>query len=134
MVQIRYAAFYVLFHGTCKKITCVRPPVLFFNCMCCCQDKTITDQSKKTREVGQRQCCGSRMFIPYPGSKFFPSRIPDPPSKNLSILTQKIDSKKKKALGNIIRVVHPGSGSGFFYPTRIQGSKKHRIPELDPQH
>ncbi len=23
------------------------------------------------------QCCGSRMFIPDPGSKFFPSRIPD---------------------------------------------------------
>jgi hypothetical protein len=25
-----------------------------------------------------RQCCGSGMFIPYPGSDFFPSRIPDP--------------------------------------------------------
>jgi hypothetical protein len=46
-----------------------------------------------------QQCCGSGMFIPDPGSDFFPSRIPDPnfsipdpgsASKNLSILTQKI--------------------------------------------
>ncbi len=42
------------------------------------------------------QCCGSGMFIPDPGSDFFPSRIPDPnclhpgsSSKNLSILTPK---------------------------------------------
>jgi hypothetical protein len=25
-----------------------------------------------------KQCCGSGMFIPDPGSDFFPSRIPDP--------------------------------------------------------
>jgi hypothetical protein len=43
-----------------------------------------------------KQCGGSGMFIPDPGSDFFPSRIPDPnclhpgsSSKNLSILTPK---------------------------------------------
>jgi hypothetical protein len=42
------------------------------------------------------QCCGSEMFIPDPGSEFFPSRIPDPnffltasASKNLSIFNPK---------------------------------------------
>jgi len=40
------------------------------------------------------------------------------------------------ALGNLIRVVHPGSESWFFtHPgSRIQGSKRHRIPDPDPQH
>jgi hypothetical protein len=35
-----------------------------------------------------------------------------------------------------IRVVHPGSGSGFFTHSgsRLQGSKRHRIPDPDPQH
>jgi hypothetical protein len=48
--------------------------------------------------ASRKQCCGSGMFIPDPGSDFFPSRIldrtdsiPDPgsASKNLSILTRK---------------------------------------------
>jgi hypothetical protein len=29
-------------------------------------------------KVCRRKCYGSGMFIPDPGSKFFPSRIPDP--------------------------------------------------------
>jgi hypothetical protein len=47
-------------------------------------------------------------------------------SKNVNILTQIIVSKLSE---NMIRVVHPGSGSGIliFYPSRIQGSKRHRI-------
>jgi hypothetical protein len=52
------------------------------------------------KHVVIRQCCGSRRFIPDPGSEFFASWIrifciPDPgsASKNLSILTQKIVSK-----------------------------------------
>jgi hypothetical protein len=45
-----------------------------------------------------KQCCESGMFIPYPnvfrpGSQFFPSRIPDPHQRILSILTQKMVSK-----------------------------------------
>ncbi len=44
----------------------------------------------------------------YPGSEFFPSRIPD---LHQRILTQKLVFY---ALGNMIRVVHPGSGSWFF--------------------
>jgi hypothetical protein len=55
------------------------------------------------------------MFIPDP---FFPSRIRifsivdlGSPSKNLIILAKK---KFFSALGNVIRVVHPGSGSYIF--------------------
>ncbi len=33
----------------------------------------------------------------------------------------------------MIRVVHPGSGSGF-YPSQIPGSKRHWILDPDPQH
>ncbi len=75
------------------------------------------------------------MFIPDPGSDFSPSRIRIHTNEfKYFILTQKIAFK---ALGKFIRVVHryrilirifthPGS--------RIQGSKRHRIPDPDPQH
>ncbi len=77
-------------------------------------EKTTVDwppDSSMVRTLEQ-QCCGSGMFILDPGSGFFPSRIPDsgvkkapdpgsrvkkipdpgpqPASKNLSILTQKL--------------------------------------------
>ncbi len=79
--------------------------------------------------------------IPDPGSKFFPSRVLDPgsASKNLDILTKK---NGFSALRNMIRVFHPGSGSGIWiltfnpspililYPrSQIQGSKRHRSPD-----
>ncbi len=84
--------------------------------------------------------------IPDSGSKFFPSWIPDPGSwipdphsKNLSILTKK---NGFSALRNMIRVFHPGSGSRIwiqtFYPSqflilyprsRMQGSKRPRSPD-----
>ena len=87
---------------------------------------------------------GSKFFpswIPDPGSEFFPSRMLDPrsASKNLSILAQK---NGFSALRNMIRVFHPGSESRIWFLTfylsripildprsRIQGSKKHRIPD-----
>ncbi len=47
------------------------------------------------------QCCGSGMFMPDRGSASA--------SKNLSIL-----KTVSKLSGNMIRVVHPGSVSGFF--------------------
>jgi hypothetical protein len=76
----------------------------------------------------------------YPGSEFFLSRIQgqriripdsDPHQRITVILTQKKISKLSE---NMIRDVHPGSGSWFFTHTgsRIQGSKRPRIPE--PQH
>ncbi len=88
------------------------------------------------------------MFIPDPGSDFFPSRIPDPnclhpgsASKNLGILTPK--KPKKWFLSS--RKYDPGCSSrtpdpdADFLPipgpgSRIQGSKRHRIPDPDPQH
>ncbi len=87
---------------------------------------------------------GSKFFsswIPDPGSEFFPSRILDPGCalKNSSILTKKSGFS---ALRNMIRVLHPGSGSRIWILTfylsripildprsRIQGSKRHRIPD-----
>jgi hypothetical protein len=61
------------------------------------------------------QCCGSGMFIPGskiffimdPGSEFFPSRIRIKEFKYFN-LTQK---NCFLALGNMIRILHPGSGS-----------------------
>ncbi len=66
------------------------------------------------------------MFIPDPN--FF---HPGSASKKLNILAQKI---VYMLIGNMIRDVHPGSGSRIqiFHPSRIHGSKRHRIP--DPQH
>ncbi len=87
---------------------------------------------------------GSEFFpswIPDPGSEFFPSRMLDPrsASKNFSILTKK---NGFSALRNMIPVFHPGSGSRIWILTfylsripildprfRIQGSKRHRIPD-----
>jgi hypothetical protein len=99
---------------------------------------------------------GSEFFssrFPYPGSKFFSSWIPDPRSeffpsrildprcalKNSSILTKK---NGFSALRNMIRVLHPESRSRIWILTfylsqipildprsRIQGSKRHRIPD-----
>ncbi len=47
-------------------------------------------------------------------------------SKNYRILTPKIFTKNSK-----IWVWDPGSGKTLF---KIQGSKRHRIPDPDPQH
>ncbi len=66
----------------------------------------------------------------YPGSRIF--SIPDPgsASKNLSILTQKLFLSSQK--------YDPGCSSRIWiltlYPSRIPGSKRHRIPDPDPQH
>jgi hypothetical protein len=74
------------------------------------------------------------MFIPYPGSDFLSSRIPDTtffhPGSRIHIKEFKVFNPKKivfQALGNMIRIL-------IFYPSRIQGSKKHRIPDPYPQH
>jgi hypothetical protein len=88
---------------------------------------------------------GQEQLFLSPGSRhsanlFTPPPPPPPPpsdadpgfaSKNLSILTKKNCFSQ---FGNMNRVVHLGSGSWFFYPSRIQGSKKHRIPDPEPQH
>ncbi len=86
------------------------------------------------------QCCGSGMFIPdptffHPGSELSPFRIPDPgsASKNLSILTP---SSRKYDPGCSSRIPDPGSGCWLStHPgSRIQGSKRHRIPEIVTLH
>ncbi len=65
------------------------------------------------------QCCGSGMFIPDPN--FF---HPGSASKNVSIWTQNIR-------GNMIRVVHPGSGFRIliFYSSRIPDLGVKKAPD-----
>ncbi len=74
-----------------------------------------------------KQCCGSGMFIPDPGSEFYPSLIrifsirdPGSASKNLSILNQKFVSKLSEIWSGLF-IPDPD-----FYPSRIQdpGVKK----------
>jgi hypothetical protein len=93
------------------------------------------------------QCCGSGMFIPDPGSDFFPSQIPDPncfhPGSRIPIKEFKYFNPKEWFLSS--RKHDPGCSSRIpdpdpdFLPipdpgSRIQGSKRHRIPDPDPQH
>jgi hypothetical protein len=68
------------------------------------------------------------MFIPDPN--FF---HPGSASKNLSILTQNIVSKHSEIWSVLF---YPGSGSwSFTHPgSRIQRSKRHRIPDPDQQY
>ncbi len=72
-----------------------------------------------TTTTTNTQCCGSGMFIADPGSEFSPSRI------------------------RIFSILEPGSeffSSRFpdlhqrIYLSRIQGSKRHGIPNPEPQH
>jgi hypothetical protein len=83
------------------------------------------------------------MFIQDPGSDFFPSRIrffsfPDPgfdpgsgsALKNLSILTQETDIKLSPKRSGMFIQDHGSWLWIFSHPgSRIQGSKKHRIPD-----
>ncbi len=70
----------------------------------------------------------------HPGSPIEGHRIPDPgsrsASKNYVFLTQKIVSKLSEiwsGCSSRIRIL-------IFKPSRIQGPKRHRIPDPDPQH
>ncbi len=116
-------------------------------------NKTVNKRyffTKRNRIVflGTSQCGGSGMFIPDPGSDFFPSRIrtvsiPDPgsSSKNLSILTPKkakeMVSKLQKIWSGLF-IPDPGSGC-WLSPIpdpgyRGQKGTQSRIPDPDPQH
>jgi hypothetical protein len=108
------------------------------------------------RQLCSWQCCGSGMFIPNPGSDFFPSRIldpgskvdkiPDPHQRNKVFLTQITDNKFSNIRSGIFI---PDPGSGFFSipdpGSRIRiripdpGAKKASdpgswIPDPDPQY
>jgi hypothetical protein len=93
--------------------------------------------SSGKQNLAKNQCCGSGMFIPEPNFSILDpepkvKKILDPESgsasKNLSILTQKIAlSSRKYDPGCSIWIL-------IFYPSRIQGSKRHRIPDTNPQH
>jgi hypothetical protein len=79
---------------------------------------------------------GSDFF--HPGSRIRTVSIPDPgsSSKNLSILTPKKTKKwflssKKYDPGCSSRIPDPDAD---FLPSRIPGSKRHPIPDPDPQY
>ncbi len=83
---------------------------------------------------------GSGMFVPDPGSDFFPSRIPDPnclhPGSRILIKEfkyfnpqkskKRFLSSKKYDQGCSSRILDPDAD---FLPSRIQGSKRHPIPD-----
>jgi hypothetical protein len=76
---------------------------------------------------------GSRMFIPDPGDPVSRvKKIPDSgsasASMNISILALKTVSQLSEKLSGMF-IPDPD-----FFPSRIQGSKKHRTPDPDPQH
>jgi hypothetical protein len=86
------------------------------------------------------QCCGSGMFIPDPGSDFFPSRIPDPnclhPGSRILVKEFKyFNPQKRKNWFFSSKKYDPGCSSRirmltFSHPgSRIQGSKRHPIPD-----
>ncbi len=86
--------------------------------------------------VGVHECAcwtGDSTIEQCRGSELFSSRIPDPKffhpgsaSNNASILTQKIVflSSRKYDPGGSSRIRIP-----IFYPSRIKGSKRHRIQD-----
>jgi hypothetical protein len=85
------------------------------------------------------------MFIPDPGSDFFPSRIrtvsiPDPGSRIFIKEVKYFNPKKAKNWFLSSKKYDPGCSSRirmltFSHPgSRIQGSKRHPIPDPDPQH
>ncbi len=91
----------------------------------------VTDEWAGSWAVNLRQCCGSGMLIPDPGSElsipdtnFFPSRI--------RIKELKYFNPKKLFLSS--RKYDPGYQSRIriFYPSRIQGSKRLRICNTGP--
>ncbi len=75
------------------------------------------------------QCCGSGMFIPDPGSDFFPSRIPDPNCLHLGsrILIKEFKNFQKKTKKWFLssKKYDPGCSSRIpdpdtdFLPSRI---------------
>jgi hypothetical protein len=76
------------------------------------------------------QFCGSGMFIPDPGSDFFHT--------GSWICIKEFKYFKSKKLFLRSRKYDPGCSSRIripiFYPSRIKGSKRHRLPDPDPQH
>ncbi len=72
----------------------------------------------------------NQIFYPGTWSKRF--RIPDPdPHQRIQVfLTKKLFLSSRKydpGFSSRIRIL-------IFYPSRIQGSKSHRVPDPDPQH
>ncbi len=85
------------------------------------------------------QCGGSGMFIPNPGSDFFPSRIPYPnclhPGSRILKEFKYFNPKKAKKWFLSSKNYDPGCSSWIpdpnadFLPSRIPGTKRHPIPD-----
>ncbi len=86
----------------------------------CLVKMELDREEESSGKLEEKLCCGSRIFIPDPELKCF--RIPDP-----YLLTLNPFRKNDLGCPSRIRI--------FFHPGyRIQGSKKHRILDPDPQH
>ncbi len=93
-----------------------------------------TRQQQLASQLGLFQCSFPVLRIRdvYPGSEFSPSRILDPgaASKNLSFLTHKMVCKLSEMWSGL-SIPDPDPVSWFFTNpgSRIQGWKRHRIPD-----
>ncbi len=96
-------------------------------------ERSSSDAEQRKHRYGEikmfYQCCGSGMFIP--DTKFFHS------GSQIRIKEFKYYNPKKWFLSS--RKYDLGCSSRpdpdhDFYPSRIRGSKRHRIPDPDPQH
>ncbi len=110
----------IIVHCTTKVITC-----------------TLSNEPTSVADPGGSSRIPDPYFtIPDPWSVFFLFRIPDSyffhPGSRIRIKEFKYFNPKKWFLST--EKYDPGSSSRIriFYPSRIQGSKRHRIP--DPQH
>ncbi len=80
------------------------------------------------------------MFIPDPNNFHPGSRVTNIPGAWIRIRIKELKYFNPKicfnALGNMIRDVHPGFGSWYLTHSgsRIQGSKRHWIPDPDSKH
>jgi hypothetical protein len=90
--------------------------------------KRIKTEVLRKKGVVGTQCCGSEMFIPDPGSEFFPSRIPDPiffhPGSRIRIKELKYFNQKKWFLST--QKYDPG------FSSRIRTPDPDFLPIADP--
>jgi len=67
-----------------------------------------------------KQCCGSGMFMPDPGSEFFPSRIPDPPQEFKYFNPKKWFPSTQKYYPGFLPIPDPGSRGQKGIGSRIR--------------
>ncbi len=116
---------------------CQQRITTFWNFHCFSFNLFIAPLETDSKFVNSTQCYGSGMFIPDPGSDFFPSG-----SRILKEFKYFNPQKIKKMVSKLLKIWSglfiPDPGSGCWLSTHpgSQGQKgtQSRIPDPDPQH